>query len=155
MYISSMSIFVRISFIVLLVGGIYGCQPKTETITIGAHQFDVRYALTEEEQAKGLMFVEDMPEDQGMVFPKSSEQILKFWMKNTLIPLDMLFFDKDMRLVHIERSATPHDLTPRGPDSPVCVVVELNGGVAKKRNIQINDILSLNRPYKCLQSPRE
>ena len=147
--------FVRIAVLLLLVGGVVACQQNKESITIGDQEFFVTYALTDEDQARGLMFVEEMPADEGMVFLYPSEQSLKFWMKNTLIPLDMLFFDADMRLVHIERSATPHDLSPRGPDIPVCIVVELNGGVAETLNIQLNDVLSLNIPYKCLQSSGE
>lgn len=147
--------FVRYFALLLLVGGLSACQPKKESITIGDQIFFVTYALTDEDRAQGLMFVEEMPADEGMVFLYPSENILKFWMKNTLIPLDMLFFDADMRLIHIERNATPHDLSPRGPDSPVCVIVELNGGMAENTNIHLNDILSLNRPYKCLQSSGE
>jgi hypothetical protein len=126
------------------------CQSDLERIVIADSVFNVTYAVTPQEQEKGLMFVDYMPDNQGMVFLYQYEAPRKFWMKNTLIPLDMLFFDKDMRLVHIEENATPHDLSPRGPDQPTCVVVELNGGQASANNIKIGDILSLNRPYKCL-----
>ena len=151
MYMWSMFTYAKTAILIIAIAGLISCQNQLERIVIGETVFDVEYAVTPEEQQKGLMFVEYMPENQGMVFLYSREQTLKYWMKNTLIPLDMLFFDKDMRLIHIEESAQPHDLTPRGPDDLACVVVELNGGQAEKENIQIGDILSLNRPYKCLQ----
>lgn len=148
-----MFIFARLSLLLLVFGCFVACQseePMISPIHIGAHAFDVQYALTAEQKRKGLMFVEDMPDNHGMVFLYPKQSVTKFWMRNTLIPLDMLFFDKDMKLVHIENSATPHDLSPRGPNTPVCIVVEINGGMAETLNIQMGEILSLNRPYKCL-----
>lgn len=156
MYMWSMFTYVRYFFLVIALAGLVACQSDAfDQVTIGDQVFKMRYAVTPEERTKGLMFVEAMPEDQGMVFLFPDHQPRKFWMHNTFIPLDMLFFDHDMRLIHIEENATPHDLTPRGPDESVCVVVEINGGEAAKRGIKKGDILSINRTYKCLQSNQE
>jgi uncharacterized membrane protein (UPF0127 family) len=114
--------------------------------------FSVEIAKTLEEQAKGLMFVEKMPEDKGMIFIYDAPQVSRFWMKNTLIPLDMLFFDSTNTLVHIEHSATPHDETPRGPLTPICSVVEIKGGLAKKMDIRVGAKIITNLTQECLQS---
>ena len=100
---------------------------------------------------RGLMFVEDMPDDEGMIFLYPCEYPLKFWMKNTLIPLDMLFFDATNTLRYIEYSAQPHDETPRGPENILtCTVVEINGGLAKEMGIVRIKLLS-DLPQECLQ----
>lgn len=135
--------------------GLAACQSK-EIVTIETPSgdqavFSVSVADTIEEQMRGLMFVESMPDDEGMVFLYEVPQIIKFWMKNTLIPLDMLFFDETNTLIHIEHSATPHDETPRGPaDKNTCSVVELNGGMAKKLNITIGSKLITNIAQECV-----
>ncbi len=143
-------------FIFILVG-LAACQENKEQIIIETPSgqqavFSISIAQTQEQQKKGLMFVEEMPQDEGMIFLYPTPSITKFWMKNTLIPLDMLFFDNNNQLVHIEYSATPHDETPRGPDSPICSVVEINGGLADKMNIATGSKLISNLTQECLQS---
>jgi uncharacterized membrane protein (UPF0127 family) len=115
--------------------------------------FSVDVADTPETQQRGLMFIEDMPHDEGMIFVYDQPMIALFWMKNTLIPLDMLFFDENNKLIHIEHSATPSDETPRGPRStPVCSVVEINGGVALSAGIEKGAKLLTDLTQECLQS---
>ena len=132
-----------------------GCQAK-EKITIHdgdlLHVFYVDVAQTSEEQAQGLMFVDEMRDDHGMIFLFDHPQIMKFWMKNTLIPLDMLFFDDQNKLIHIEYSADPGDLRPRGPNIKVCSVIELNGGTAQQLKIQKGAKLITNFAQECLQN---
>jgi uncharacterized membrane protein (UPF0127 family) len=132
------------------------CQAKDE-ITIQTPSGDqavflVDVARTYQETQQGLMFVEEMPEERGMIFLYPRPIPLKFWMKNTLIPLDILFFDSTNTLVHIERNATPHDLSPRGPETPTCTVVELNANIARKYEIEIGSKLLSDLPDECLQS---
>ena len=119
------------------------------------HEFVVDVVNTDETRAKGLMFVENMPENKGMIFDFSHEKPLKFWMKNTLIPLDMIFFNAHGEVVHIEHSATPHDLTPRGPDESTCMVLEINGGIAKKLKIEEGTKIFSEVAFECLQSRAE
>lgn len=144
--------YARYSFLIIALAGIVSCQSKANTIQIGDHVFHVDFAATQEQKTKGLMFVETIPDDYGMVFLYDKPAIQKFWMRNTLIPLDMLFFDRNGRLAHIEHNARPHDLTPRGPDIPVCSVVEINGGQAEKRGIDLGDVLIAKELQECLQS---
>ena len=148
--------YARILMVFVLIG-LAACQSK-ETITIKTPSgqqavFSVSIAQTLEQQQKGLMFVDDMPEGQGMLFAYSQPSITKFWMRDTLIPLDMLFFDVNGVLRHVEHSAIPHDESPRGPDTPICFVLEINGGLAEKMNITVGSKLITDIPQECLQSP--
>ncbi|MEM7651232.1 MAG: DUF192 domain-containing protein [Pseudomonadota bacterium] len=101
--------------------------------------FNVELALNPRHQAQGLMFRTEMAEDAGMLFVFPSLSQLRFWMKNTLIPLDMMFLDEDGTINHIHANATPKDLTPVGPDGFSKAVLEINGGVAEKFGISVGD----------------
>ena len=94
--------------------------------------FTVKLAETEAEQRHGLMFTPYLPEQHGMLFVFETDSPRTFWMKNTQIPLDMLFFASDGRLVNIVHSAVPFSLTTRNSAGPARFVLELNGGVANK-----------------------
>lgn len=88
----------------------------------------------------GLMYREKMDKDHGMMFLMGREPIVtSFWMKNTLIPLDMLFVAQDGRIAHIHRNATPHSLSGISSREPVTAVVEINGGRADALGISIGD----------------
>lgn len=149
----------KILFACFILMGLTACQEKHEIVievTPGTQvTFDVTVAQTPQEQSQGLMFVESMSENQGMVFDYSEPQLLKFWMKNTLIPLDIIFFNSDGEVAYIEHSAKPHDLTPRGPDVPTCLVLEINGGLAKQMGIEVGTKIITKDPFECLQSPAE
>lgn len=95
------------------------------------HRFDVEIALTAQDQAKGLMFRTALAPDAGMVFPMSPPRTASFWMKDTLIPLDMLFIGTDGRIVFIRENATPYSREPVSAGVPVAAVLELQGGRAK------------------------
>ena len=82
------------------------------------------------ERAQGLMFRESLPRFSGMLFVYDRPQPVAFWMKNTLIPLDMLFFDTEGRLVRIKSQAQPHDETPVVGGDNIQYVLEINGGLA-------------------------
>lgn len=97
----------------------------------GKAEFTVDVARTPEERAKGLMFVEKMPMRQGMLFAFPSERPLSFWMKNTLIPLDMLYIDQDGIVVDIHENAVPGDLTGIPSSEPAQYVLEINGGMSR------------------------
>jgi uncharacterized protein len=100
---------------------------------------------TPEAREYGLMHRESLAECDGMafLFPPTSTQPLtftpqKFWMKNTLIPLDILFLDSGGTIIHIAHG-TPLSLTPVGPDAPVATAIEIAGGRAKKEGITVGD----------------
>ena len=98
--------------------------------------FTVKLAETEAQRRYGLMFTPYLPKQQGMLFVFETEAPRQFWMKNTQIPLDMLFFASDGHLVNIIHSAKPFSLTARTSAGPARYVLELNGGVAEEIGVQ-------------------
>ncbi len=113
------------------------------------HVFRVEVAQTQEEQAKGLMNRTEMPEDAGMLFYFGDEKIRAFWMKDTLIPLDMIFLSSDGRITQIYHMAVPHDETNIVSVEPAFAVLEINGGVSAKLGLQIGDVIH----HKVLGNP--
>lgn len=101
--------------------------------------YQIELALTPKEHAKGLMFREELPPNHGMLFVFNQTGIKSFWMKNTLIPLDMLFIDQFGVIKHIHHNAIPHDETHISSQLPVKSVFEINGGQAKEIGIEIGD----------------
>jgi uncharacterized membrane protein (UPF0127 family) len=105
----------------------------------GVHTFGVEMAVTPEEQAKGLMFRRELPEGQGMLFDFQREQPAVFWMKNTYVPLDMIFIRGDGRILRIAEHTVPlsEDLVRSG--APVRAVLEVIAGTAQKLGIVPGD----------------
>lgn len=103
------------------------------------HRFDVWIADTPERQAQGLMFVRDLAPDTGMLFVHDAPREVSMWMKNTYIPLDMLFIDRSGRIVRIARDTTPHSLESIHSGAPVTQVLEIAGGEAARRGIDVGD----------------
>jgi len=113
--------------------------------------FKVERAITDQTRADGLMFRKSLDAGKGMIFIYESPKRLSFWMKNTLIPLDMIFFNEAGEVVFIERNATPKTLDPRGPTrADICAVLEIAGGEAKKQRLNTGDRLVLEGPSACL-----
>jgi uncharacterized membrane protein (UPF0127 family) len=101
--------------------------------------FDVELALTPAQQSRGLMFRTEMEDNKGMLFVFNGVKMRSFWMKNTLIPLDMLFIHPDGTIHHIHHNAKPQDLTSITSRYPSKAVLELNGGTADKMGIKEGD----------------
>ncbi|EPX78435.1 DUF192 domain-containing protein [Salipiger mucosus] len=102
----------------------------------GSARFRVVVADEAAERARGLMHVEQMPAGAGMLFVYEQERPVAFWMKNTLIPLDMIFADETGRVVKVHEEAVPHDETPIPSDAPARYVLEINGGLAARMGIE-------------------
>ncbi|MEM6817589.1 MAG: DUF192 domain-containing protein [Pseudomonadota bacterium] len=92
---------------------------------------DALVADSREKQRRGLMWVRSMPLDAGMIFDNSPPRSVSMWMKNTLIPLDILFIDRKGRVINIERDNEPLSLTGISSDAPARYTLELNGGRAQ------------------------
>jgi uncharacterized protein len=105
----------------------------------GPSWFNIRIADTPAHQELGLMFVTHLPSDEGMLFPQEQPRIVAMWMKNTLIPLDMLFIDTHGKIVCVIANAKPESLDVLSCDKPVKAVLEIGGGEAQRRGIQIGD----------------
>ena len=105
----------------------------------GVHVFTVEVADTEATREKGLMYRRDLPEGRGMLFDFFRDQPVGFWMKNTYIPLDMIFIRGDGRIVSIAENTEPlsERVVPSG--APVRAVLEVKGGTARRLGIQPGD----------------
>lgn len=112
-----------------------------------SYTFDIEIADTPEERSKGLMYRESMKDNHGMLFIFDEEQELNFWMKNTLIPLDMIFFDHDYKIVHIQHDARPCKTDPCEVFSslkPAKYVLEVKGGTAERLGITPGNTASVD-----------
>ena len=109
--------------------------PLTVTTMSRTHSFRVEVAETPQEQAKGLMFRTEMGADEGMLFPYERPRMLSFWMRNTVMPLDLVFIDQERRIINIAENATPYSEESILSAAPGIAVLELNGGRARELGI--------------------
>ena len=119
--------------------------PLTIQSRSGTHQFIVEVARTPEQQAQGLMHRQSLAPDRGMLFPYDPPQNASFWMKNTLIPLDMIFIRADGTVALIAANTVPLSLEPVPSLEPVAAVLEIAGGRAAELGIQAGDKVSWAR----------
>ena len=116
---------------------------ETSTLTIlsatGLHHFTVEVTETPGQMEQGLMFRRTMAPDAGMLFDYKAPTMATMWMRNTLIPLDMLFVDAQGRIVNIRERAVPQSLDVIAAVAPVRAVIELNGGTAARLGIAPGD----------------
>ena len=108
----------------------------------GVAVFVVEIADDPQERARGLMFRESLARTDGMLFIFSDSAPRSFWMMNTLIPLDIIFFDENGQLVSIEENAEPQTLTPRESTGPAKYVLEIQGGLAARLGLGAGSQLS-------------
>src|SRR5438876_7624191 len=105
----------------------------------GPHKFTVELATTPAQMEQGLMFRKSMAPDAGMLFDYRAPSMAAMWMKNTLIPLDMLFVDQQGRIINIHERAVPGSLDPIAAAAPARAVIELNGRTAAHLGIKPGD----------------
>lgn len=105
----------------------------------GKHAFQVEVMRNDEQRAKGLMFRQYLPPDRGMLFDFDREQLVTMWMKNTFIPLDMVFIKANGTVHHIHERARPQDETTISSNGQVRFVLEINGGLASKLGLKAGD----------------
>ena len=103
--------------------------------------FQVEVADTLPEQAQGMMWREDVPDMTGMLFEFEEPKIATIWMKNTPVPLDILFVRANGRILKIEHSAQPYKLRSASSEAPVAAVVELAGGASEELGILPGDLV--------------
>ena len=124
----------------------------TDTLVISAsknacHRFDIYMALSRQQKSRGLMFVRDLPEHSGMLFVYQRPQQISLWMKNTFIPLDMVFIRIDGSISSIETDAEPQSLASIHAIEPLNFVLELNAGVTEKLHIDTDSEVYLPDGY--------
>jgi hypothetical protein len=105
----------------------------------GAKTFSVEVMRNDEDRARGLMFRRYLPADRGMLFDFESEQPAAMWMKNTLIPLDMVFIRKNGTIARIAENTEPESTRTISSGEPILAVLELNGGTSSKLGIKAGD----------------
>ena len=113
--------------------------PLTITHAGKKHAFKVEVAGSEAEQEKGLMFRTEMGADEGMIFPMDPPRTASFWMRNTVISLDLVFIGPDHKVLNVAASAVPYDETPLFSAGKASAVLELNGGRAAALGIGPGD----------------
>ena len=116
------------------------------------HLFRVEVATSDAEQARGLMFRTAMGADEGMLFPEATPRRPSFWMKNTVIPLDIIYIGTNSRVLNIV-NALPYDLTPLPAEGLAIGVLELNGGRAAQLGIKPGDKVSWTLPATTRTAP--
>lgn len=143
-----MKIYIYIIFIICITFNITNATEvefEKSTITIqtknSEYIFNVEIAKTAEERSKGLMYREHLNQKEGMLFLYPYNQVIKMWMKNTLISLDMIFFNNKGKIIEIFKMTTPKDLTPIGPNVKLKGVLEINGGLTSYLNINKGDLI--------------
>lgn len=116
-------------------------EPSFETIQINDRELSVKRAVTEEEKIRGLCCRDSLPENEGMLFVYEKEGDYGFWMKDTLIPLDIIWINAQKKVVHIEHSVQPASYPEKTFRSPKAAqyILETNAGWAKQNALQIRD----------------
>lgn len=112
----------------------------------GAHPVEVEIAANDQSRERGLMWRKSLPEGTGMLFVFRYDEPHSFWMRNTLIPLDMLFIDRDRRVAAIVQNAEPRTLTGRGTEKPTRYVLELPGGWTGKLGVNSGSTVEISLP---------
>lgn len=116
--------------------------PVTIHTAAGDRVFDVETAVTPDEQRRGLMFRESLPENGGMIFPFEFPRLASFWMRNTMIPLDMIYIRADGIITNIAAETVPYSLDSYYSTEPVIAVLEIGGGRSEELGIAAGDRVS-------------
>ncbi len=134
---------IALAFLIFAGGSLSGRAGGLETLEIvtasGTHEFQVEIAADEAGRERGLMNRRYMPADRGMLFEFQREAPVSFWMKNTYIPLDLIFISRTGVVTNIVADAEPlsERIIPSGP--PCAAVLELNGGTASAIRLNVGD----------------
>ncbi|WP_421801545.1 DUF192 domain-containing protein [Flagellimonas sp.] len=117
---------------------------STETDSIKAN-FDIEIAETEYETQTGLMYRKSMKEDRGMLFIQPTESLQYFYMKNTEIPLDIIYINTGMKIVSFQKNAEPFNENTLPSNAPAKYVLEINAGLSDQLGLQVGDSISFSR----------
>ncbi|MCE5231748.1 MAG: DUF192 domain-containing protein [Mizugakiibacter sp.] len=130
-----------------IAAGASAAGPQRNYVALRGHRIAVEVANDDASRAQGLMFRDRIATDRGMLFVFADDAPREFWMKNTRIPLDMLFFDADGKLVAVQRDAQPCRQDPCAiypSNAPARYVLELAGGSAARMGVTVGDTLSIH-----------
>jgi uncharacterized membrane protein (UPF0127 family) len=134
---------VKLLSVIFLVLLLAGCWSKDNEVVLQTELGDIPIKVevvdTPELRRKGLMFRTKMPRDEGMLFDFKEIREVAFWMRNTFIPLDMIFIDESGVIKHIHENAIPQDPTSIPSQYPVRFVLEINGGLSAQYGLKPGD----------------
>jgi uncharacterized membrane protein (UPF0127 family) len=119
-----------------------GCQAQPQVSIESAKgevSFQVEIAATPEKREVGLMYRRELPPNRGMLFIFPAEKVNSFWMKNTPIPLDMIFISRERKIVGIVHDTVPFSLDGRSVTVPSQYVLEINGGLSRRYGFKAGD----------------
>jgi len=136
----------RLLLSILMIAAYTACSAGGPSVEIGGQRFSVEIADTRQKQNLGLMYRNEMPADHGMLFIFPNEAPRSFWMKNTRIPLDIMYFNKDLNMVSASLNTPPCRVSrcPAYPSTePAMYVLELNAGTAEKLGIGPGDPMTV------------
>jgi uncharacterized membrane protein (UPF0127 family) len=141
------ALLLRLLVTTLLLGALAGCKHytpalPTTSLQLGIRQYVVEIASDEASREKGLMFRPFMPDNYGMIFVFDQEHSVNFYMKNTQIPLDIVFLDHAGRVISI-KTMLPLDLRLTPSDGPVSFAIELNAGQGAATGLRVGDVVSI------------
>lgn len=108
----------------------------------------VKWAQSPQARSQGLMHVTDLPWNHGMLFSFKQEDVRQFWMKNTPLPLDMIFIDRSSLIVGIYPDAPPNNTFHYGVEKPSMHVVEVNAGWSQKQGVSVGQRVAMARMYR-------
>lgn len=132
-------LLLAISFVLFLLADrvLAANNPKTLTATTNNHTLTLEVARSDNERAQGLMYRRELARDAGMLFIFPATQQQNFWMKNTPLPLDLIFLDENKTVVGVVERAVPFSTKTFGIEQPSRYVIEVNAGVAKELGVNI------------------
>ncbi|HZP46590.1 MAG TPA: DUF192 domain-containing protein [Candidatus Binataceae bacterium] len=139
-----------IASLALLLSLAVACCARGPEVTLSAPNgtplatVSVEIADTPSARELGLMYRQHLDENAGMIFLFPDAQRLTFWMKNTVIPLDMIFADTNGRIVGIVENAEPFSERTVGPDADAQYVLEVNGGFARRHHVAVGDLMKFS-----------
>ncbi|MBB3342884.1 DUF192 domain-containing protein [Luteimonas sp. RC10] len=139
---------IRLMMLCLFAALLPACASSTPWVELAGHRYQVEIATTDEARARGLMFRDVLEQGHGMLFVHETEAPQAYWMKNTHIPLDILYFDNERRLVSQQRDVPPCSAGNRCPsypsEGPARFVLELNAGEAQRIGLRDGAVLTLS-----------
>ena len=132
----------NVVIVLIMLGQVGWAECSDEVVDLrwngGSARFNVEIACDDEERARGLMFVESMWRYKGILFVYDAPSTVAFWMKNTLIPLDMVFLDQHGVVRHMHENAVPGSLETIPGGDNILVVLEVNGGLISKLGLVLD-----------------
>lgn len=139
-------LFFAFLILTVLLISVYHLTRKQNRVCFKNNCFDVELAITQEEQMQGLMFRRSLDKNKGMLFIFNEEGLASFWMKNTLIPLDIIWINKNKEVVFINENTQPckQDPCPSiSPDKKARYVLEINDGISKEIGLKVGDSMEI------------